>query len=204
MVFKNWIISSILLFGCFDTFAKPTPADCNNPSELDNQAGVLLAVASTLNSEGCADATKLHGICDSVYMQFDAPKGSGYEYLFEKKIYEASCAKLTDSEAVINKKIKTMWAKLENPHLKCDQANFDVSYGSILKYGLITNNYDFLGLAIEEWGVNLNIVDKNDSRTLLDYIQKEIDRKKGSSFEGPLRDYYKRLRKYGAKHKSEL
>lgn len=52
--------------------------------------------------------------------------------------------------------------------------------------------------------MNLNVVDESDSRTLLDYVQKEIDRTKGSIYEGPLVTWYKFLKGHGARLESEL
>ena len=154
---------------------------------------------------GCARPEKLAGICVDIYQKLEAPTGSPFDYEYERKVHEAACADPSkDSDEVMQRKIQHMWVKLEKDHLKCNQANFDVRRGHVLKYAVKMRNSDFISLTAQVWKVNLNAVDESDGWTVLDYVKKEMERTKGSSIESTMRAYYSILRKAGAKHKSEL
>jgi hypothetical protein len=155
-------------------------------------------------SPGCANPKPLIGICNSIYQKREEPKESPFAYYYERQIYEASCAKHGEPEEVIKKKIQNMWLKLDNPHLKCNQANFGVDHGNVLKYALKMDEFFFLGLAVEVWEVNLNSID-NDNETLLDYLKSEMERTKSSEdYRVRYQDLYKDLRKRGARHRRGL
>lgn len=152
----------------------------------------------------CADASKLEKICLAITDKTAAPDESPLQYRYEEKLYAAACADpKRDSPAVVAKKIRFMWGKL-TPNLRCARVDFDVSNGSILKYAVRMKAFDLIDQAAKTWQVDLNVVDSSDRRTLLDYVQKEMDRNRGTSLEDVLRNYYELLRGHGARHLSEL
>jgi hypothetical protein len=176
-------------------------ADCPEPATgLEKD---MRGIASKVSN--CPNANKLTGICLMVSSkQKDKTPGSTFEFLYERAIYEASCADYdNDSEAVIAQKVSNMFAKFQD-RLVCQGADFDVAKGNILKYAVNARAYGFINQAIDEWKVNLNVVDKNDNTTVLDYVEKQVQRAKGTSFEEELKIYYTRLKKAGAKHSREL
>lgn len=92
-----------------------------------------------------------------------------------------------------------MWID-QRYRLKCDGAVFPVTNGNPLKYAIETRTYTFLDNATRFWGVELNFVDETDGATVLDYMSDRILENQGSALEPTLRNYYDRLRRYGARH----
>jgi hypothetical protein len=56
------------------------------------------------------------------------------------------------------------------------------------------------------WGIDLNdtLDDKDNNRTLLDYVQAQLIRNHGGPLEDRYQLYFRVLREHGAKFKSEL
>jgi hypothetical protein len=205
MVLFRAAVVSLLALTSLEVSAGPNPADHKQPLDVVKQAGEMIQVPAALpTSEGCADPSKLVGICNTVSGQSDPPPGSPYNYMYEQQIEEAACVRPGDSEEVVSAKVRRMWKQLEDPYLKCNVANFDVAFGNVLKYSFSGRNFDFLNTVVEVWKVDLNSVDPTDNRTLLDYVKKEIDLARNTRYEERLTYYYKFLRKNGAKHRSEL
>jgi len=202
MAIRWCMILSLLAFS-LQGFAKELPPeDCAEDSAVEKHANDILKVTSAMS--GCADASKLVGICLDVLDKSSAPVDSPYMYNYDKKIHEAACADPEkDSEEIVNKKIRNMWSKLDKD-LKCDRANWEVPKGGILKYAVKMQAFDLISSAAEIWKLDLNITDPTDDRTLLDYVEHEINRNKGDRLERILKGYYQILRKAGAKHKKEL
>ena len=202
MAIRWCMILSLLAFS-LQGFAKELPPeDCAEDSAVEKHANDILKVTSAMS--GCADASKLRGICGDVFQQSKAPRESPFMYQYEIKLHQAACADPEkDSEEIVNKKLQNMWIKLDK-ELKCDTANWEVANGNILKYAIAVKSFDLITSAAELWHVNLNSIDSTDSRTLLDYVESEMQRNKGDRMEDVLKGYYKILRKAGAKHRKEL
>ena len=122
--------------------------------------------------------------------------------LYERKISEAACINTNDSEQVKHEKIRNAWSTYEDD-LKCNNTQFEVTDGHLLKYAVTTSFDNFIEDVIK-WKVNLNKVDVSDNRTVLDYIKYQMERNKGNALEARYKHYYDKLKKAGAKHKSEL
>lgn len=150
------------------------------------------------------DPEKLRGICYTVVSQIkDNDPKSPFQYMFEKRIYEAAGATYEEPDDVIAHKISKLFAENEQA-LICEGSDFDVTEGNILKYAISGRTFAFINKAIDEWHVNLNVVDKIDNTTVLDYVERQIGRMKGTIAENTLRNYYIKLRKAGARHAREL
>ena len=201
---SNLLLASIALLS-INSFAGPEPLDCDIVSEDEKQVKKMVLLASNNVEKVCPDPSKLHAICNDIYQKHeDRTPNTPYQFQYERKIYQAACADIeNDSEEEAARKIRDMWNKLA-PKLTCQDANFNVINGSILKYAVKMNTYDLLDRAVEFWKVNLNSIDSSDQKTLLDYIQSEIEKNKGGTQEQRLKDYYRILKKHGAKHSSEL
>jgi hypothetical protein len=158
---------------------------------------------------GCPDLERLTNICTNLsgFTKDPAPRGE-YSYMYQRKIYDAACVDLQqDSEALMKRKIQEMWrideARGDRSKLKCENLQFDVIDGNILKFAVRKRFQEFLEDA-EYWGVNLNRVDASDQRTVLDYLKDELDRTSHPSTRSTLQVYYNTLRRAGAKHRAEL
>lgn len=183
-----------LLFVSLASFAQE---DC------DDDAGKKLENAVKKSVEQCPNAEKLDQFCSSVGGLEADDEGGDYKYYYQRQIFEASCTTLKEAEETRNSKIKAMWKKFENKELICNNLQFDIANGNIIKYAASRSIDPFIRDVIK-WKVNLNKVDQTDGRTPLDYIKFHMERAKGGALEKKLQYYYEILRKAGAKHKTEL
>lgn len=147
---------------------------------------------------------KLRGLCIFVGGRTKVSNPHGrYVWEYQNRIMDASCVDVVkDSEELVAQKVSKMWKDNEEK-LICNNTSFDVSNGNLIKFA-VNMKYDEFILDVADWKVNFNKVDKTDGRTVLDYVQMQIDRSKGLSIESKLRDYYRILRQAGAKHRAEL
>ncbi len=154
--------------------------------------------------EPCPNPKKLRSLCSFVGDKTPDSQPQGkYRYLYQRRLLEAACVDLeTDSEEEIGRKIREMWNEYEDI-LICNNIQFDVSNGSLIKYA-VNMQFDVFIIDLAVWGVNFNKVDETDGRTVLDYVQHQIKISKGLAIEEKLKQYYYILRKAGAKHKWEL
>lgn len=165
-----------------------------------------LLCASAACAQPCPNAEKLDQFCSSVGgIEEDDQVTSGpkYQYYYQRQVFEAACVAPSDPAEVRNRKIAQMWKRFEDKELVCNNLQFDVANGSVIKYAASRGIDPFIRDVIR-WQVNLNKVDKTDKRTVLDYVQAHADRAKGMETEKTLRRYYDMLRKAGAKHRHEL
>ncbi len=136
-------------------------------------------------------------------MEKDPNPQGRFVYKYQRKILEAACVDVNkDDEATIAKKIARVWKENED-QLTCDNIQFDVVQGSIIKFA-VSLKFDSFILDMAKWKVNLNKVDKFDDRTVLDYVEYQMERMKGKPSEIILKNYYRILKDAGAKHKREL
>ena len=156
------------------------------------------------NDKDCPYRPDISDLCTDVGQCLpDKDKISDYIYAYERVIYESSCVNLsTDSEDEIKMKVQDMWVKYAGEFI-CTSPQFNVPKGNIIKLAVRKGFTDFIKDVVY-WGVDLNIVDKSDNRTVLDYLRDELKANKGNPTEPQLKSYYDLLRKAGAKHKSEL
>lgn len=182
--------------------AAKTAEECSE-DETQKLAGAVMGAVSKI--KGCPNVAKLATICDSLASRIgDSKPDSPYQFLYQRKIYEAACADpAKDSPEEVKAKVQAMWAAAEDK-LVCDSSNFEVGNGNILKYAMALKIYSFIDEAVKKWGVNLNRIDPVDNRTLLDYVEMLQARYKGSEEEYIIGIYYKKLVKAGAKSKTQV
>ncbi|MBW8359257.1 MAG: hypothetical protein K0M63_05555 [Weeksellaceae bacterium] len=160
--------------------------------------------AQTTETTPCPNPKKLRGLCMFVDSAEKDPNPQGrFVWKYQRKFLEAACVDVKkDSEEEIGKKISKVWAENERT-LICNNTKFDVTNGNLIKFA-VNLKFDEFILDMAQWKVNFNKVDETDGRTVLDYVQSQIERNKGLPAEPTLKRYYDMLKKAGAKHKSEL
>lgn len=153
----------------------------------------------------CPDPSKLQHICSMVDLGiYDKDPESPYLYAYQRIFHEAACVDPEkDSEAEVRARIQKLWRE-NSDKLLCDTARLNVANGNILKFAAHRGLGQFIIDAAEKWQVDLNIIDKSDGRTVLDYIRDEIAITATPHFQAKLQSYYDTLRKAGAKHSAEL
>ena len=169
---------------------------------------VLLCVTNVFAQQPgpCPDAEKLEQFCSSVGgLEPDDEVASGptYRYYYQRQVFEASCVVPGDPVDIRNRKIAQMWKRFEDKELTCNNLQFDVVNGSVIKYAA-SRGIDSFMRDVTQWGIDLDKIDKSDNRTILDYVQVKLERAKGGSLERTYRFYYDILRKAGARHRHEI
>ena len=166
-------------------------------------AGSISTFAQT--EEPCVNEKAIRNICMMVESRSRDPKPLGhYEYTFQRKLLDAACVDWpNDSEEVIAFKVRRMWLKFENTHLVCNSVKFDTTNGNILKFA-VASRFDHVIFYATQWKVHLNRIDEVDKLTVLDYVENQLKKHKGTVTESTLKMYYKQLRDAGAKYSWEL
>lgn len=146
----------------------------------------------------------LRGLCTIVStIQEDDTIGGRYMWAYQRQLLIAANVDITaDDEETVARKIREVWEA--NKHrFQCSSASFDIPRGNIIKFA-VNAKFDHFIDDMVNWGIELNDIDEYDQRTVLDYIEHQIQRNQGSSIERRLRGYYDLLRKAGALHLREL
>jgi hypothetical protein len=150
------------------------------------------------------DLKKMRGLCMFVDSKEQDPNPQGrFVFKYQRKILEAArIDPIKESEEQIAAKVRKMWNENEELFI-CNNTKFDVANGNIIKFA-VNLKFDEFMIDMAHWGINLNRVDEMDGRTVLDYIQAQIERNKGLPQEPVLKGYYRMVRKAGARHKFEI
>jgi hypothetical protein len=180
-------------------------ADCETPTEKRLKPMIAVAkMAAKMND--CPKRDKFEHMCMMIGDRTpneDPDTEKQIKYMYQKTLLDAGCVDIEkDSEEVQAEKIQKAW-NMYQADLECNSSTFDVRNGHILKYAIADKFDEFIDDVIK-YRLNLNKIDSSDGRTTLDYIQYHINRTKGTALESKYQSYYKRLKKAGAKHKSEL
>lgn len=175
--------------------------------------GILLSVLpSTVFCQDKIDFSKCKPslpnpkhFCGDVGGKFPYKETDGnFEYMFQKVMFESACADVENmSEKEIAQKLRDWW-DLYKDELVCDSLQFNVPNGSVFKYAISGGFTAFIDDIIY-YKFDLNFLDESDSRTVLDYTRDEMKKHtENSEIRKWLENTYTKLRKAGAKHKSEL
>jgi hypothetical protein len=198
---KNFAITLFMLFALQ---ARANQIDCNGDNTPEGLIPMMEVAQVVQDQVTCPNPKKLRGLCNFVgdITEDNKPQGK-YRYMYQRRLLEAACVDLEkDSEEEIGKKISAMWKEYEDT-LICNNIQFDVSNGSVIKYA-VNMQFDVFISNLATWKVNFNKVDETDGRTVLDYVRDQVERSKGLAIEEKLKQYYTILKDAGAKHKSEL
>ncbi len=97
---------------------------------------------------------------------------------YKQKLLQMSCVDLTkDSPETIKAKVQCMWKKYY-AEFGCDNSGFLTPNGNILKYSVNQEFELFVDGVVEEFGLDINLPDPADGKTLLDFVLDEINRYK--------------------------
>lgn len=152
------------------------------------------------------DPEKVRGICGDIYGNIrDKTNKAQWSFAFERKVYEAANVDFrVDSDDTARAKINTLWKNYQD-YFTCDVGDFDVTNGNVLKYAVNIRAFGVVDTFVKIWGVDLNIIDKADGKTILDYIQEKYVENSGTALASVLAGYRDTLRNYyGAKYCKEL
>lgn len=166
-------------------------------------AGLLALAAPAALAQACPDPARLKNICMAVSERIvEKDPAAQHKYRYRTQIMRAACVDPADSPAAMKAKVDRMWRENQS-RLICNSLQFDIQNGSLLKFAINQYFDAFLDDAIE-LGVPLDLVDASDGKTVLDYVQDKMERNRGKETAKTLEAYHWRLRKAGAKYRSEL
>ena len=99
---------------------------------------------------------------------------------FKEAFEEMSCVDLKkDSKETVRVKVNCIWEKYYKEY-GCNSTGFLIAQGNILKYAV---NYEFAVFVdgmVRNFGININLKDPSDGKTLLDFVTDEIIRYKNN------------------------
>jgi hypothetical protein len=197
-----------ILFGiaCFFVMTAATAQTNNNPlwKKMIKENGRNQTWKYAMANVKEFDLKRMRGLCMYIGSKEKIEGRDGrYVWGYQREIFKAAGVDtLKDDETMIAKKISTMWNN-NDELFACASTQFDVTYGSIIKYAINMMFEEFL-IDMVQWKVNLNKVDDADNMTIMDYLQVQLERNKGLPSEPYLKGYYAMFKKAGAKHRVEL
>jgi hypothetical protein len=201
---QSSLIILVLLVSSTLQASAQSASDCEAGAGETKLMAAVRKSASDSPASTCPNPKKIKNMCLFVSERsIDREPVGRFRYLYKRKILEAACVDIgKDDEQVVAQKVQKAWKTFEN-ELICNSVRFDIINGSIIKFAVSQNFYDFL-MDVAEWKVDMNKVDANDGGTVLDYIQTKINTVPSSDLKLRLKGYYDLLRKAGAKHRAEL
>ena len=163
----------------------------------------LVGVSERLNTT-CPNQLNPGQLCNAVNDQVEETVDNiGTRFNYQTRIYRAACVEQTDSPGVVQAKIQNFWNQYHS-ELNCNLLGFSVRGGSILKLAVERDSSNFINDAVRRWKVNLNHVDSVDNKTVLDFIEAEMTRSRGTPNENIMRRYHNLFRTNGAKYSREI
>ena len=181
-------------------FGGALPLNCQTSTATEENLNELEEVAELAKECPRPSDGKFVNICTLVENQ---------DLAYRKQFKEMSCVdSIKDSPEVVKKKVNAMWEKYYK-EFGCDSTAFSVGDGNVLKYSIALNFQDFIDSVVNNFGLNINIKDPSDGKTLLDFTRDEMNKYKGNSDypekSGELEKIYAHLKDdLHAKHASEL
>lgn len=175
---KRLLMLSFLLTTA-TSYAAEQHKECAADDTVTAQASAVLKVAEKMEADGCPKkpaASDFKLICADIATRAKAPETeiSFYEYSYEKRIWDLSCATPSkDSEDVAKLKIGKMWNKYKKD-FKCDSLDFGLSNGNVLKYSLSQKMPEVIETLADTYGLDINFIDPKDNMNILDYVDAEI------------------------------
>lgn len=125
-------------------------------------------------------------------------------YLFELRFLQNAGVAQNDPEETLKRKLRALWDSVKNDRvMKCNNMQFSVVNGSILKF-VVSTKFNAAFDDVIDWGLDLNVIDASDNKTLLDYTEEQYRQNEGKPIAKKLREYVEDLRAAGAKRRSEL
>ena len=97
-----------------------------------------------------------------------------HDFAYKKEIMQMACVDLLkDSSEIIRRKVNCMWEKYYK-EFSCNGESF-TNKGNVLKYAVNQGFALFIDGMVKHFGVDINIKDPADGKTLLDFVLDEIN-----------------------------
>jgi hypothetical protein len=180
------------------TFAEQMSAKCP-----------MLTKKAVYNDRGetVVNGNRVNQLCDAISGKARKETNPAIinDFKFEDIVYEAAGVKSADTEQQIARKVQVFWHINKKGHLRCTSNHFGVDNGNIIKFAAKKKFSEFIYSTCWDWGVDLDLIDETDGKTLADFIRDELKSSRGTVNEPFLREYFDIIRaKGGGKFRSEI
>ena len=129
-----------------------------------------------------------------------------HDFQFKKELMAMSCADpKIDSPEIIKAKVNCMWGKYYK-EFGCEGQSF-ITDGNILKFSIYTGFDFFIDGVVKDFGLNINLIDPADGKSLMDFLSDQRESYRGSVYPAKFAEYdrlYKLFESKGAKHAKDL
>jgi hypothetical protein len=191
-------LTCVVLSAHAQTFAEQMSAKCP-----------MLTKKAVYNDRGetVVNGNRVNQLCDAISSKERKENHPTIvnDFLFEDIIYEAAGVKSTDTTQQIARKVQVFWHINKKGRLRCNSNHFGVANGNIIKFAAKKKFVHFLEATCGTWGVDLDLIDETDGKTVADFVVKELERNRGTPSEGYLEEYLEIIRKVGGgKFRSEI
>lgn len=199
-MFKRVGVSFGLFVISLSCMAGPLPLNCQTSTTLEENFNELEDVVAKVDDCPRPKDGKFVNICTLVENQ---------DLSYKNEFIAMSCADpKKDSPATVKSKVNHMWETYYK-EFGCDSSGFPVGQGNVLKFSVNQEFELFVDAVVEDFGININLKDPIDGKTLLDFTLDEINRYKGDKdYPGKsaeLQRIYAHLKNdLKAKHSNEL
>ena len=174
---KRFLMLSLLL-ATATSYAAEQHEECAADDTVTAQASARLKVAEKMEADGCPapKETDYKEFCESIAAK-EKPTGNDlkfFDFAYEKRLMKLSCADVEkDGKEAATEKVGRMWNK-HSKNFKCQSTSFNVPKGSVLKFALTQNFTPFLETIVSTYNLDINFIDPEDKRNLMDYLNDEL------------------------------
>ncbi len=150
-------------------FAGALPLNCQTSTATEENLNELEKVASRVDDCPRPKDGKFLNLCTLIENQ---------DFEYKKELLSMSCAdSKKDSTETVKSKVNHMWEQYYK-NFGCNNTGFLVPEGNVLKYSINQGFEYFIDGVVEDFGLNINLKDPSDNKTLLDFTLDEINRYK--------------------------
>lgn len=168
-----------------------------------------MAIACCISSRALAvpdpGVRSVDELCQFVADKLHEPDATaGTKYVYQSILFaRAGVDAQADDAATRARKMQAWWNR-EQQSLYCNVLNSNVRDGHILRLAVDRSASDFLTDVVRRWKLDLNHRDRHHGGTVLDFIDEEIAKSRGTPRETVLRRYEQLIATHGGKRQREL
>lgn len=147
-------------------------------------------------------------VCNSINASKLATDETNFSYKYQEDLWKMSCAEVgKDTSETAKQKIQIMWNTYRT-EFKCPGGVTDsIHNGNVTKYAMDNQFSTFVVYSIKKYELDMNFIDPRDGKTLLDFVEEQLEMWKKTSFTSKTNEYqrvYDLLIKTGAKRAKDL
>ena len=130
------------------------------------------------------------------------PRGAGM-YMYEEMVHTEAGVDPGDGPDQVREKIQQFWLN-NRDQLACQQLGFSVIRGNVAKLAFERSSNHVINDFIRRWNLDLNFIDPADGKSVLDYVEGELEKSRGTSAEPIWQRYRDLLVRFGAMRSADL